>query len=340
MAENLAQIALMARVGAGVNKWKAANPEPVIEALSQVKQPDGQVRLWKPSLSRYESPVTLGAELRPNTMGQYVKEGRTYIREGSKVYEQYFDDSLKKWRIKHPSDSEAYQPILNHNGRGAWQHTLERPLEWDRTTLLRRMGHETEMFTDQELLKIADVSGVSDNTLRKMHVDHTVAPPELQDSLRLFKADADVARVIKQLEGAQSIDDLYLYALPLITDMPRWPSGRVLEVFEGNELSGKSGKYTARQASKGAAVKPSIKVHRADVLGGNLSRQVLAGLDETEVVQLLGAEPARVYESRPQEFDKQLVDYARQRQPAIFDSIYKGTEPVNSRIQRDRKSVV
>lgn len=334
VAENLAQIALMAGVGAGVNKWKAANPEPVIEALSQVKQPDGQVRLWKPSLSRYESPVTLGAELRPNTMGQYVKEGRTYIREGSKVYEQYFDDSLKKWRIKHPSDSEAYQPILNHNGRGAWQHTLERPLEWDRTTLLRRMGHETEMFTDQELLKIADVSGISDNTLRKMHVDHTVAPPELQDSLRLFKADADVARVIKQLEGAQPIDDLYLYALPLITDMPRWPSGRVLEVFEGNELSGKSVKYTARHASKGAAVKPSIKVHRADVLGGNLSRQVLAGLDETEVVQLLGAEPARVYESRPQEFDKQLVDYARQCQPAIFDSIYKGTEPVNSRIQR------
>ncbi|WP_330211163.1 NEL-type E3 ubiquitin ligase domain-containing protein [Pseudomonas sp. AM4(2022)] len=332
VAQNLALIGVMAGVGAGVSKWRAAKAEPVIEALSEVTRPDGQERLWRPSLSRYESPVIVGSELSPNTLGQYVKDGKTYIRQGNKVYEQYFDESLNKWRIKHPTDAQAYQPILEHNGRGAWQHTLERPLEWDRLTLLRRMGHETEAFTDPELLKIADVSGVSDNALRKMHVDHTVAPPELLDSLRLFKADANATRVIEQLEGTRPIDDLYLYALPLIVEMPKWPQGRVLEVFEDIALSGKSVKYGVQRPVKGAVIKPPIQLSRHDVLGGEVPARILLSLDESEITQLLGAQAARFFDARKLEFNQQLAGYARQRKPAIFDSIYTGTEPVDSRV--------
>ena len=176
VAENLAQIAVMAGVGAGVSRWRAAKAQPVIEALNEVKLPDGRTRLWRASLERYASPVTLEPTLSPNDLGQYTKEGKTYIRLGAQAYEQSFDTSLQQWRIKHPTDPQAYQPLLEHNGHGAWQHTLERPLEWDRLTLLRRIGHATEAFTDQALLTLADVSGVSDNTLRKMHVERTPAP--------------------------------------------------------------------------------------------------------------------------------------------------------------------
>ncbi|TSD77503.1 hypothetical protein FFI16_014085 [Pseudomonas sp. KBS0710] len=333
VAENLAQIAVMAGVGAGVSRWQAAKAEPVIEALGEVKRPDGQVRLWKPSLSRYESPVVLRRDLHPNALGQYVQDGRTYIRQGSQVYEQYFDAQAHKWRIKHPTDSEAYQPLLEHNGHGAWRHTLERPLEWDRLTLLRRMGHDVEAFSDTELLKVADVSGVSDNTLRKMHMDHTVAPPELADAIRLFKADADASRVLEEVEGTQPINDRYLYALPLIVEMPRWPLGRVLEVFEGIVLTGKSVKYGIERVVEGVATKPAIQVSRYDVLGGEVPARILAALDEAEITQLLGVEAARVNETRALEFNKQLADYARRRKPAIFDSIYTGTEAVNERAQ-------
>ncbi|QOY69366.1 DUF6543 domain-containing protein [Pseudomonas sp. OST1909] len=333
VAENLAQIAVMAGVGAGVSHWQAAKAEPVIEALGEVKRPDGQVRLWKPSLSRYESPVVLRRDLHPNALGQYVQDGRTYIRQGSQVYEQYFDAQARKWRIKHPTDTEAYQPLLEHNGHGAWRHTLERPLEWDRLTLLRRMGHDVDAFSDTELLKVADVSGVSDNTLRKMHMDHTVAPPELADAMRLFKADADAARVIEQLEGNRTIDDLYLYALPLIVEMPRWPVGRVLEVFDGVVLTGKSVKYGIERSVKGVAAKPAIQVSRYDVLGGEVPARILAALDEAEITQLLGAEAARVNEHRALELNKQLADYARRRQSAIFDSIYAGTDALDKRIR-------
>ena len=48
VAENLAQIAVMAGVGAGVSRWRAAKAQPVIEALNEVKLPDGRTRLsWK-----------------------------------------------------------------------------------------------------------------------------------------------------------------------------------------------------------------------------------------------------------------------------------------------------
>ncbi|MCK3860756.1 NEL-type E3 ubiquitin ligase domain-containing protein [Pseudomonas sp. B329] len=332
VADNLAQIAVMAGVGAGVSRWRAAKAEPVIEALSEVKRPDGQVRLWKPSLSGYEHPVTLDRAAYPNAQGQYVKEGRTYIRQGPQVYEQYFDESIQKWRIKHPSDPQAYQPVLEHNGHGAWRHTLERPLEWDRLTLLRRMGHQTEVFTDQELLKIADVSGVSDNTLRKMHMDHTLAPPELIDTLRLFKADADVSRVIEQLEGTRDIDDLYLYALPLIVEMPGWPRGRVLEVFEGAGTFGRSVKYGAHRSFKGGRAALPIKVGRSDILGGEVPARILLALDDSERVQLLGTDGPGSLDARKARFNQRLADYARQRRPAIFDSIYGGTEPLDKRI--------
>lgn len=88
-----------------------------------------------------------------------------------------------------PSDSGAWQPVLDSNGRGAWRHNLERPLQWDRLTLLRRVGHATEAFSDSELIRLGEVSGVSDDALRKMHVDHAPPPPELSEAMRLFKAD-------------------------------------------------------------------------------------------------------------------------------------------------------
>ncbi|MEO8490517.1 DUF6543 domain-containing protein [Pseudomonas sp.] len=333
VAENLAQIAVMAGVGALASRFRAVKPEPVLEGLSPVTLPNGETRLWKADLKGYESTVTLDASPGANALGQHTLDGKTYIRQGQAVYETFYDDSINTWRIKHPTDAEAYQPVLGSNGRGAWRHTLERPLEWDRLTLLRRMGHDTEAFSDAELINVADVSGVSDNALRKMHVDHAAPPPELLDAMRLFKADAGVEQVIAQLQGTQPITERYLYVLPLVTEMPRWPNTRVLEVFKGPGLSGESVKYGAGRLPRGAVAKAAIKVSRADVLGGQLPAVILAALDDSEVTRLLGGEGARVKHLRPQEFAKQIAEYAQTRKPAIFDSIYAGSEPDNTQVK-------
>ncbi|RZI30215.1 NEL-type E3 ubiquitin ligase domain-containing protein [Pseudomonas orientalis] len=333
VAENLAQIAVMAGVGVAVSKFRAVKAEPVIENLSPVTLPNGEMRLWKPDLTGYESLVTLEAASGPNAMGQYTLNGKTYVRQDGQAYEQVFDESIKQWRIKHPTNSEVYQPVLQSNARGAWRHTLERPAEWDRLTLLRRMGHETEAFSDAELLKVADVSGVSDSALRKMHTDLAAPPPELLDAMRLFKADAGSSQVIAQLRGSQPIDDHYLFALPLVTEMPRWPRTQVLEVFEGPELVGNSVKYGSGRLARGAVAQAPIQITRADVLGGKLPSVILAALDEAQVTRLLGGEGARVRDLRPQEFSKQIAEYAQARKPDIFDSIYAGTEPPGSQVK-------
>lgn len=189
VAENLALIAVMAGAGKGLSKLAPVTPEPVVERLAPVTRADGDTRLWKPELSAYERNVILDRNSVPDALGQHRVNGKTYIRQSGKVYETTFDPSLKKWRIQHPTDTHAWQPILEHNGHGAWRHSLERPLAWDRLTLLRRMGHITEAFSDEQLLNIADASGVGDNALRKMHMDHLPPPPELADALRLFEAD-------------------------------------------------------------------------------------------------------------------------------------------------------
>ncbi|WP_095192081.1 DUF6543 domain-containing protein [Pseudomonas sp. Irchel 3A7] len=229
----------------------------------------------------------------------------------------------------HPTDPEAYQPVLTHNAAGAWRHTLERPRAWDRLTLMRRMGPVVEAFSDDQLRQIADVSGVSDNALRKMHLDNALPPPELTDALRLFKTDLDVLRVIEQIETGHAIDDRYLYSLPLVTELPRWPMGRILEVFEGPEPFGTPVKYGSERLLPGSKNKAPVQLTRAEVLNGELPSRILAALDETEITRLLGGEAARVKDARPGELRKQIADFARTRQPAIFESLYKGNEPID-----------
>lgn len=332
VAENLAQIAVMAGVGAGVRKLSAARPEPVIQKLQPVLLPNGETRLWKPELDAYESTIALDTRAVPNESGQHVIDGKTFIRQNGRVYEQFFDEALGKWRIRHPTDATAYQPILESNGRGAWRHTLERPLEWDRLTLLRRMGHVTEGFTDEELIRIADVSGVSDNALRKMHVDLAVPPPELTDAMRLFRADREVGQVIEQLRGTRPIDEAYLYALPLMTEMPYWPRDRMVEAFEGPQLSGASVMYGAGRLPRGTVAKAPIRLTRSQILNGELTTRIVAGLDESEFPQLFRGRGAPAPADRAQQLGEQIAEYARSRQSALFDSLYQGTSPADPRV--------
>lgn len=326
VAENLAFMAVMAGLGKGLSTLAAAKPEPLIEGLDPVTLPDGKTRLWRSDLSGYESPDSLPASVAPNAQGQYLHAGKTYIRQSGKFYEKTYDEALGRWRIRHPTDPGAYLPPLSHNGMGAWRHTLERPQAWDRLTLTRRLGPMTDTFDDTQLLKIADISGVQDGALRQMHLDGAPPPPALADTLRLFKADQEVAQVLEQVSTGKAVDGRYFYALPLLTEMPRWAVGRVLEVFEGPGLTGRVQRYGTERLYHGVKLRAPIRVSRADVLSSQLPAQVLAALDESEIVAMLGGEPARVRENRPQELRQQLADYARTRQPALFDSLYKGTE--------------
>jgi len=338
VAENLVLIGVMAGAGKGFGKLLAVPAEPVVEGLHPVVLPNGETRLWKPDLKGYESDVSLAADARPDPLGRYEVDGKTYIRRDGKVYQISQDTASNAWRIQHPSKPEAYQPLLRHNGQGAWRHTLERPLTWDRLTLLRRLGHATEPYSDEQLLKIADISGISDNTLRKVHLDNQPLPADLANAIRLFDADQGVDAVIVQVQSGQAIDSRYLYCLPLITELPRWPRGRVLEVFDAPDLTGTPVRYGAERLAAGDPVKEPIRVNREEVLADGLPARILDALDEAEVNRLLGGEGARVREARPDEFRKQLSDFAQTRRSAIFERLYEGAQAQDPRVAQLRKA--
>lgn len=322
-----ANLAFMAVLGAVASKAPKILSTPVVDGLVKVKLPFGDEQLWRPGLTPYKSDAVLPPGLKPNTLGQYQVDGKTFIRLDGEVYEKTFDPSLKKWRLKHPTDTAAYQPVLQHNGQGAWRHGFERPLEWDRATLLRRLGHVTDGMDAAALEKIADISGVDDNALRKMHVDSQPLPSALSDALRQFQTDRQVNELIELVRQGQPVSDNgYRFTLPLTVKMPRWPQGRVIEVFDPANPSGTSTRYG--QASVPA--KPAIRISQAQLAAGKLPEQVLASLDEQEIVRLLGGEGARVEAEREAVFRQQLTEHLSGNKTSVYDCIETGSEASTS----------
>ncbi|WP_415760380.1 NEL-type E3 ubiquitin ligase domain-containing protein [Pseudomonas sp. LT1P18] len=315
-----ANVAFMAVLGAVASKAPKVLSTPVVDGLVKVKLPFGDEQLWRPGLTPYKSDVVLSDGLKPNTLGQYEVNGKTYIRLDGDVYEKTFDPSLNKWRLKHPTDPNAYHPILEHNGQGAWRHSFERPLEWDRATLLRRLGHMTDGIDAATLEKIADTSGVDDAALRKVHVDNQPIPSLLSDTLRQFQIDRQVNEMIEQVRLGEPVpDNRYDYALPEVVSLPRWLKGRVIEVYDAS-LTGTPSRYG--QAS--IPSKPAIRVSLRDVSAGRLSERVLATLDEQEIIRLLGEEGARVEAEREAVFCQQLAEHLSGNKTSVFDSASKG----------------
>lgn len=313
-------VAFMAVLGAVAGKAPAILPSRFVNGMSRVKSPFGKLRLWHPDLAAYKSSVSLKG-LTPNKLGQYELARKTYIALDGNTYETIFDPAANHWRIKHPYAIDTYEPILRHNGHGAWRHTLERPLQWDRATLLKRLGHATEGLDDAAVENAVKVSGVDDAELRRMHTDSLPMPSALVDTLRQFKVDRQLTDMLEQVRlGTPVPDNRYNYTLPEVINMPRWPLGRVIDVFDDASFAGPSTRY----GQTSTPPKPVIKLSRGDVSSGRLAERVLANLEEEEIISLLGAQGARVATEREAVFRQQLADHLTANSASLFDSMLEG----------------
>lgn len=319
IAENLAMLAVMVGIGKAFGRLAAVKPEPVIERLERVTLPNGKVRLWKPDLTAYESNVQINAALKPNAFGEYDVDGKSYIRLGAKMYEKRFDPQLKQWRLVHRSDPDAYQPILKHYRNGTWRHTLERPLAWDRATLLRRLGPPFETFSDAQLEQLVEVSGVSDDALRKLHIDDQSPPPQLLEMARLLEVDRQTEAVIGQVRKGACVNGYCQLMVPFAVELPNWPAGEVIEVFSGPEPWGRSVRFGPDGAT--GSVRPTIKITQAQVDAGKLPEHIVAALDEEDLTQLLGSESTWAGADRVQLLRDRLADQAQLRKKALFDNL-------------------
>ena len=163
---------------------------PLLEQLHEVRSSDGCYKLWQPDLTPYRSDQPLPEQVQANAQGQYLLDGRYFIRMDGHLYEQRLDNELQQWRIVHPHVQDAWQPPLDHNEQGAWRGCHEQPSQWSFAVLIRRLGQDYPALTADQLTLAGRISGTDAASLRRVHLEGQPAPALLLDTLQRMAAQA------------------------------------------------------------------------------------------------------------------------------------------------------
>ncbi|MFU2329848.1 dermonecrotic toxin domain-containing protein [Pseudomonas sp. NFX98] len=206
--ESVVQLGAFA-AGATLGNVVRTKLSPFFEGLKPVQTPDGRTRLWHPDLTPYQQPdAALPTQLQPDGAGIYQHQGQQILRLDGQLFELKADPATEQYRIKHPQRPNAYAPTLRHNSQGAWVSETENPRNWEGTPLMRRIGHTTDAFSDEQLERIRVISGTEETALRRMHMENTPLPPLLVDTLQNLGApvapmalSADITSLFSEFPG-------------------------------------------------------------------------------------------------------------------------------------------
>ncbi|UII69456.1 hypothetical protein LVW35_17415 [Pseudomonas sp. HN11] len=219
----------------------AAKDTPFIKRLVHV-QFGGQTRLYDFNPRHYLHQVELAQGSRPNAHGLYGHDGGLYLpAEGGGHYKVQVSRTENEFKLLHPEGDSRYAPWVRHNGEGAWVHEFEQPLTWDRKTLLRRIGHSVDHLSDSQLEQARAISGVTDEELRRVFIEHRAPAPLLKDMLRRFECAQRHQAFVDQLRHPDpavfgGVD--WFMQVQLLMESGMWPKSRVLVALdaEGNQI--------------------------------------------------------------------------------------------------------
>ncbi|PYY67953.1 hypothetical protein CRX42_24365, partial [Pseudomonas jessenii] len=219
--ESVVQLGAFAAGGA-IGNVARAKLSPFFEGLKPVQLANGETRLWNPDLTPYQRPdVVLAADAQPDGQGIYQHQGRRILRLDDQHFEVLDDPVTGQQRIRHPQRFDAYAPTLRHNDQGAWVCETENPREWEGSTLMRRIGHTTDAFSDTQLEQIRQISGTEEAELRRMHIEHAPPPPLLTDTLQRLGAPVNPPPALPPEMAA------------LFSDYPELPETVAEKIFAG-----------------------------------------------------------------------------------------------------------
>jgi len=219
--ESVIQLGTFAAGGA-IGNVARAKLSPFFENLKPVQLANGETRLWNPDLSPYhQADVVLPADARPDGQGIHQYHGQRILRLNDQHFDVLDDPVTGQQRIRHPQRFDAYAPTLRHNGQGAWVCETENPREWEGTTLMRRLGHTTDAFSDTQLERIRQISGTEEAELRRMHIEHAPPPPLLTDTLQRLGAPVNPHPALPPEMAA------------LFSDYPELPEPVAEKIFAG-----------------------------------------------------------------------------------------------------------
>ncbi|WP_258166649.1 dermonecrotic toxin domain-containing protein [Pseudomonas poae] len=316
VVENLAMLA----VGAVAFHFTVS---PVIENMKGVKLPNGQTRLWKPNIKPYARDITLQSNAIPNADGVYLHDGLAVLPLEGSHFVVSEAPAPRTYQIHHPTRPGAYQPLLRHNGRGAWLHEAEQPRTWTGATLMRRLGPAMDRFSDSVLEQIRTVSGVDEDTLRRVHADSSPTPAVLLDTARQFRAYGDALDVSAQIGAGKLSQGLYGYAGALMVELPGWPATKGIQVFE----AGRSSATLGWHGLAGARGDDLIRISRSDVMSGGLPARVVQNFSRAQLEAMLGSQLPIGSAARIEVLTERLARYAKTQRTRLFNSLYALQQP-------------
>ncbi|WP_438299697.1 NEL-type E3 ubiquitin ligase domain-containing protein [Pseudomonas sp. NMS19W] len=291
---------------------------PLVENMKAVRSFDGSTRLWHPDLKPYEqSQLTLPDGARPDALGLHQHAGKTVLPLEGKHYAVRFDRGSGHYRVEHPSRPQAYSPHLQHNGAGAWTHEAETPQGWDGPQLMRRLGHSVDNFSDVELERIRRISGTPVDALRRMHVENSLPPPLLDDTLTRTRTRKETKAIGERIRTGQPLPPDSHWFDRMVADLPGWPADKALKVWQNNDLTGAYRQYGNPRASDSQTLSIGI----ADVMDNRLPERLVEFLDDADMQSLLGGNHPKA--RRAQVLRNRLADAVQTRGSEIFDYQYR-----------------
>jgi hypothetical protein len=295
-----------------------------IESTKPVTLPSGAKRLWSQDLEPYQKHnLTLAADSKPDESWLHQHEGKPILKLDSKHFELTKDLQTGKHRVKHPTRPDAYQPVVDSNGEGAFLIEGEQPHTWDDSTLMARlspnMGELAESYGD-----IRAVSQTDANAIRRMYADNERPLPLLSDTVTRFRIDRDIQTFIEQLGSEQARD--YSSADPvmqfqLLGDV--WP-GNAIELVDA---SGEVLRVIGRAGG------PRVRINSNRLSGVDLVKTLLSHLDDAQLNTLLNVEfgiELSTPEMNAKNLRAELAKLAKSKRTSLFDARYRRIEAFTS----------
>ena len=294
-----------------------------IEGSKPVTLANGDKRLWGQNLEAYQRDLMLSADSKPDDQWLHRHEGKPILNLDTRYFELNKDPQTGKHRVQHPARPDAYQPVVESNGEGAFVIEGEQPHLWDDDTLMARLGQSMKGLADA-YGDIRTVSRSDVNAIRRMYVDKERALPLLSDTVTRFRIDHDIQTFIEQI-GSEHPQD-YLKADPafqfrLLDGV--WP-GRAIE------LVGADGQVLE---VIGRADASPVRIRKDRLIDGDLLKTLLAHLDQAETKTLMNNEfgaPVLAAEVNARQLRLELAKLAKNRRTGLFEARYRQLENARS----------
>jgi len=198
IAENLATMAVFAGAVHAGKAWIAPRVPEVaagtqLAELLPVTLADGRPQLWRPNLDDYVATQALPDDLLPDTDRLYHDETRDSVIIDGRVHDVRFDDGHQQWRITHPRDGSAYQPLIEEAGSG-WQLAAEQQPHVRSSALRERLGWRLSGMDAQDVRHALASTGLAPDALDEVYAQADKPTALLVDALQRFALHRQVQR--------------------------------------------------------------------------------------------------------------------------------------------------